>query len=344
MPKSLLHSFFLGPVAPSDVVNFSKKLKPKTSFGHDQISNKLLKETIENVLEPITHIINQSLLSGVVPSDMKIAKVIPIHKSSDASILKNYRPVSLLPSFSKLLEKIVYDKLMKFLQTNNILYKHQYGFRPKHSTIHPIMHLLNHCAYASSKPDTESTLAVLCDLSKAFDVISHDILLRKLNTYGVRGIANDWFRSYLSDRHQYVEMEGNRSGILPIKIGVPQGSILGPLLYLIYVNDIGNSCKGNVLSFADDTTLYSSHSNIEQLFANANKHINDLYQWFCANRLSLNANKTKYIVIRQKHMKYDLNKYTIYTGCWNVHYVWLYMTGYYHHNKFYHLSLCWLLH
>ncbi len=149
-------------------------------------------------------------------------------------------------------------------------------------------------------------MAVLCDLSKAFDVISHDILLRKLNTYGVRGIANDWFRSYLSDRHQYVEMEGNRSGILPIKIGVPQGSILGPLLYLIYVNDIGNSCKGNVLSFADDTTLYSSHSNIEQLFANANKHINDLYQWFCANRLSLNANKTKYIWLRKEDIKYPL--------------------------------------
>ncbi len=200
---------------------------------------------------------------------------------------------------------------MSFLSSHNILYKHQYGFRPKHSTIHPIIHLLNHCASASSQHDPEYTLAVFCDLSKAFDVIDHEILLKKLTNYGIRGTANDWFRSYLSDRIQYVEVEGNRSKTVPIHIGVPQGSILGPLLYLIYVNDIGNSCDGNILSYADDTTLYTSHTDVRQLYDNANAQINELYRWFCANKLSLNAKKTKYIMIRPKHKKYDLKQFSM---------------------------------
>ncbi len=189
---------------------------------------------------------------------------------------------------------------------------HQYGFRPGHSTIHPIIHLLNKCATSSSKADPEFTLAVLCDLSKAFDVINHDILLRKMNTYGIRGIANDWFRSYLSARQQFVEIDGIKSQMAPISIGVPQGSILGPLLYLVYVNDIGNSCKGNILSFADDTTIYTSHSDLNELYIDANRQTNDLYQWFCSNKLSLNANKTKYIVLRPKHMRGNLSQHSIY--------------------------------
>ena len=288
-----------------------KKIKPKLSSGHDGVSSKLLKDTINEIVLPITHIINQSLVKGIVPNEMKIAKVIPIYKTSDQMNLKNYRPVSLLPAFSKLLEKIVYDKLMNFLIKKNLLYKHQYGFRPKHSTIHPIIHLLNRCASASSKPEPECTLAVLCDLSKAFDVINHDILFNKMNTYGIRGIANEWFMSYLSERQQFVEIDGIRSSLSPIRIGVPQGSILGPLLYLIYVNDIGNSCKGNILSFADDTTLCTSHSDLSQLYFDANLQINALYQWFCSNRLSLNAMKTKYIVLRPKHMRQDLTPYSI---------------------------------
>ena len=153
----------------------------------------------DNILQPITLIINQSISTGIVPKQMKIAKVISIHKSSDPSILNNYTPVSLLPAFSKLVQ-IIYDRLMTFLTNKAVLYKHQYGFRPKHTTIHPIIHLLNHCASSASKTDPEFTLAVLCDLSKAFDVIDHDMILRKLNNYGIRGLANEWFKKYISDR------------------------------------------------------------------------------------------------------------------------------------------------
>jgi hypothetical protein len=200
----------------------------------------------------------------------------------------------------------MFNKLTSFLNSTNTLFKPQYGFRATHSTIHPIIHLLNHCAEFTNQTNPEFTLAIFYDLSKAFDVISHNILLQKLNLYGIQGIANQWFESYLSDRSQFIELENVHSSHLPVRCGVPQGSILGPILYLIYVNDIYNSCEGNIVSFADDTTLFMSNSDVTQLFSEVNTQINNLFNWFCANKLSLNANKTKYIVIRHNHMHCDL--------------------------------------
>ena len=300
MSVPVSQSMFLEPVSELTVIETSKKLKSKSSSGHDEISTNLLKETIDIVIKPITHIVNKSFDAGIVPSNLKIAKVVPIFKANDDSLLKNYRPVSLLPAFSKLLEKLMYDKLLSFLNSKNILYKHQYGFRSKHSTIHPVIHLLNEWAMAANKNDPEFTLTILCDLSKAFDVIDHKILLHKLHQYGIRGIVNKWFENYLKDRTQFVNFDDNNSTKRHILCGVPQGSILGPLLYLIYVNDIAKACDSNIFSFADDTTMVLSHSNLQTLFANANAHMNELYMWFCANKLSLNAGKTKYIVIRPK--------------------------------------------
>ncbi len=303
LPAPVVHSMFLEPITENTVLFATHKLKSKLSSGHDDISTKLLKETIDIISKPLAHIINLSFETGIVPDQLKIAKVVPIYKASDNTSLNNYRPISLLPSFSKLLEKIMFDKVMGFLKTHNILYRHQYGFRPKHSTIHPIIHFLNHCAEANNEEHSEYTLAIFCDLSKAFDVINHKILLHKLNRYGVRGVVNSWFRNYLTDRKQFVEFQETQSSLLNITCGVPQGSILGPLLYLLYVNDILYSCDNNILSFADDTTLFVSKPNLRLLFYEANLGVNRLYNWFCANKLSLNANKTKYVVIKpsQKH-------------------------------------------
>jgi len=292
------HSIFLDPVDSEDVISIVKNIKPKTSSGQDEISPKLLICTISETVIPITHIINRSMETGIFPDALKCAKVIPIYKASDPSIMNNYRPVSLLPSFSKILERVMYNKLMNFLNFNNLLYRHQYGFRASHSTIHPLIHLLNHCAEANNQNPSKYTLAVFCDLSKAFDTISHKILLHKLNRYGIRGIANKWVESYLLNRSQYVQIQNNKSICLNVKCGVPQGSILGPLLFLIYINDISNSANVNILSFADDTTIYASHTDLNVLFNQANQNIDKIFNWFCANKLSLNANKTKYIIIR----------------------------------------------
>ncbi len=199
----------------------------------------------------------------------------------------------------------MFNKIMSFLNSQNILYQHQYGFRPKHQTTHPIIHLMNHCANTTNIHPKQFTASIMCDLSKAFDVINHDILLRKLDYCGIRGIAKKWIQNYLTNRSQYVEFQGHKSDLQNIDCGVPQGSILGPLLYLIYVNDISKSTNAHILSFADDTTIFLSDPNLQNLFQMANIEMNKLYAWFYSNKLSLNASKTKFIILRSPHQICD---------------------------------------
>ena len=305
-------SMFLDPVTTLDIVDIANKIRTKTSIDKNNISTKLLKKSIGKISEPLTHIVNLSLSTGVFPQDMKIAKVIPIYKSGEKNLLKNYRPISILPAFSKILEKVVATKLMKFLKSSNQLYEHQYGFRPQHSTVHPVLHLLNQITQENDKPTKNVTMATFLDLSRAFDTINHKILLKKLQNMGIRGVANLWFQSYLTNRQQFMEILSCSSSLETIFCGVPQGSILGPILFIIYVNDIYRSTKLKTLCFADDTTCSFSSNNIQQLYHTMNQELNLLNTWSRSNRLSLNAKKTKYILFGPQINQINLDAFEIY--------------------------------
>ena len=184
---------------------------------------------------------------------------------------------------------------MGFLNAFNILYSRQFGFRPQHSTLTALQDLTTEL-YTNSD-NNNYTIGVFLDLSKAFDTVNHEILLHKLNHYGVRGVSNEWFSSYLTGRKQCTVFNGTNSDWLPISCGVPQGSILGPLLFLIYVNDLPCAVPQlSTIMFADDTNVFYSHPNIDTAIHNTNSHLIHLSDWFKANKLSLNTSKTKYMI------------------------------------------------
>ena len=226
---------------------------------------------------------------------MKTAKVIPIYKSKARDDFSNYRPISILPTVSKILEKIVHKRLYDFMHKCNIFYPNQYGFRRKHSTLHAVTKLVTDIV--QSKDKTDSTVSVFLDLSKAFDTINHDILLSKLEFYGIRGIALNWFKSYLYERKQYVTYNGTQSNTIEMSCGVPQGSVLGPLLFIIYTNDLPDCIENaTTILFADDTTIYESASDINYLYRSMNSNLSRLTDWFRGNKLSLNVAKTNYML------------------------------------------------
>lgn len=304
LPPRLANSIFLNPSTSSEVKDIIKSLKNTKGNTHC-LSTKILKESSDSLSSPISLIFNSVILYGHYPDVLKIACVTALFKAGDKLDPNNYRPISSLPLLNKIFEKLLHKRLTSFLESNDIFTNNQFGFRKNMSTNDAVNNLLS--SIYKAMEEKEFLGAVFIDLSKAFDTVPHDLLLKKLEHYGVRGIALNLIQSYLSNRKQFVSLEGIKSSMQDIKIGVPQGSVLGPLLFLIYINDLPNAVN-NVKSilFADDTTMFASDKNAYDLCDTISSDMLLVKDWLIANCLTLNACKSYYIIFSLKKVPNNL--------------------------------------
>lgn len=286
------------------LIKIIDEMDPKTSTDINGLTSKLIKFIKYEIATPLVHLFNLSIKTGKFPSKLKVSRTIPIFKAGDHLSCDNYRPISLLSAISKILEKFVAGQLVHHLDFNKLLYEHQYGFQSNKSTLHSLAHLTNFVSKELN--DRKYVVGVFLDLKKAFDVVSHDILLAKLKHMGVRNRALDWFASYLEGRSQRVDINGNLSSNKLIDISVIQGSILGPILFLCYINDLPSVTTLLSLLFADDTAALKSGHDIKQLIKDVNTEINKLANWFRANKMAVNVSKTKYIIFKPKGTRINL--------------------------------------
>ena len=308
--KNVPNSIVIEEVSERQVSDIIKSLS-NSSAGWDGFPISIAKQCSKNFVKPLTALINSSIREGVFPRELKKARVVPIFKTGDKSLINNYRPISILSFYSKVFEKLMYNKLYNFIEANDSLYAHQYVFRRGHSTQQAIITLIDKITKSVNSDDF--VISVFIDLKKPLTVFQPTYCWLSCSHTVLEVIK--WFRSYLTDRTQYVNFNGEESAEHTLKCGVPQGSILGPLFFIIFVNDMFNvsNVLFNVL-YADDTCIYISGSDINALFDVLNIELASLLEWLNANRLTLNVDKTFYMLFHRERIKIDNLKLTIGQG------------------------------
>ena len=275
-------------------------LNHKKAPGPDSIPAKLIKECATQFSTPLTLLYNKSIMLAKYPGQWKLARVTALYKKKSRSLPENYRPISLLNIFGKVFEKLVYIQMMNFIDKHKILFVYQYGSRKKHSTSLALIDIVDKIKFALDKNDY--ALDILLDITKAFDSINHDILITKLENYGFRGHSSVFLRSYLSGRTQFTSLQSCTSDMRTISYGVPQGSILGPLLFLLYINDIQYvSREIDLRLFADDTAIFLHHRDPNILIHQGKLTMKQIMTWFETNKLSLSIGKSNFILFHGRN-------------------------------------------
>ena len=295
-------SLFLTNITINEITIEINNLEQNKSPGHDEFTAKFLKISHDIVAPILSDIFNICIKKGEYPDLLKIAKVLPIYKKGSKSSVSNYRPISVLSCINKIFEKLLAKRIYSFLEKQHILYKFQYGFRTGHSTNHALIEISDKIKLAIN--DNELMCGLFLDLSKAFDTVNHNILISKLNHYGIRGPTLNLLKSYLTNRKQYVKIGKQKSELRNISCGVPQGSVLGPLLFILYINDLHKACTtGDMRIFADDTTVFFKCKNKKDITSIGMQIMTQLNMWFKANRLTLNSEKSNFVVFRSRQNK-----------------------------------------
>ena len=301
LPRSSSSSIYLHDCTPDEVSKIISELKNGKS---SDIPIHVVKQS-SHIISPLLSVLyNECMKDGIFPDDLKIGRISPIYKKDNEELLENYRPVSTLAVFGKIFEKIIYNRLYSFFQSQNTLYENQYGFRRGHSTSHALNFSVNYVESCLKKK--QHVLGIFIDLSKAFDTVPHQELLSKLENYGIRGNANKLIASYLSNRFQYVSVLGEDSEKLPVLYGVPQGSCLGPLLFIIYINDISRSTElGKFVLFADDTNIFVPDDCKKRVYEKANRILHLVHLYMKCNLLHINIKKCCYIHFKPSRAKVE---------------------------------------